>query len=79
MPWIGITIAVATSAVLCVALMRAMRKAKHYQSWGVGEQSERNCQPLPYRIGPPIEIVTEPEEDERGVASTGGAASREVE
>ena len=79
MPWQGIAIAAATLAVVCVVLMRALRKARDYESWGVGEMSQRYGGPLPGQLGPPIEVVSEPEEDEAGVASTGGAARREAE
>ena len=79
MPWLGIAIAAAAMTLVCVVLMRALRKARDYESWGVGEMSQRYGGPLPGELGPPIEIVTEPEEDDQGVASTGGSARREAE
>lgn len=71
--WIGVGLAVAAVAGVFVVLSRAMRKANKFESWGVGELSQRYCQPLPHNIGPPIEIVTEPDDDRENAESLDGA------
>lgn len=81
MSWLGAAVAVATLAAIFVVLARALRKAQHYEGWGVGKATQQwYGGPFPGQLGPPIEVVTGPEEvvteleeDERPVATTGGA------